>query len=186
MTVSTKCGLISEKSSLKQSTMPTSEPHNVALLIVDVQNGFIRNSTRHIPDLINDLQHEYRHVIATQFFNQEGSFYRSLVGWDRLKIDTDEFDLAFNLRENALRVVKPIYSCVDRRFLDHLMRTKIDRVDVCGIDTDICVTKCAVDLFEAGIEPVVLKDYCASTAGAEAHAFALKTLGRFIGRGQVR
>ena len=157
-----------------------------ALLIVDVQNGFIREPTAHIPNLVEQLQHQYETVITTQFYNQEGSFFRSLIKWDRLKFDTDEFELAFSPREDALRIVKPIYSCVNRRFLDYLARRSVKRIDVCGIDTDICVTKCAVDLFESGIEPVVLKNYCGSTAGKQTHKHALQTLGRFIGLGQVR
>lgn len=159
---------------------------NEALLIVDVQNGFLRDCTAHIPVMVEKLQHSYQTVIATQFYNQEGSFFRTLIQWERLKVDTDEFDLAFSLKEGAQRIVKPTYTCVDVRFLDFLRRNEIQRVDICGIDTDICVTKCAVDLFEANVEPVVLKDYCASTAGDEAHNFALKTIGRFIGRRQVR
>lgn len=157
-----------------------------ALLIVDVQLGFIRPSTAHVPEAVAKLQFDYSTVIATQFYNQEGSFFRSLIKWERLKADTQEFNLAFNLKEDALRIVKPIYTCVDSRFLDYLTRRSIKRVDICGIDTDICVTKCAVDLFENGIEPIVLKDHCGSTAGEEAHTHALQTLGRFIGRGQIR
>ncbi|GAA6198753.1 cysteine hydrolase [Pseudophaeobacter arcticus] len=157
-----------------------------ALLIVDVQNGFVCPDTSHIPALVEKLQYDYETVIATQFYNQEGSFFRTLINWEHLQADTDEFDLAFKLREDGLRVVKPIYTCVDRRLLDYLTRRAVKRVDICGIDTDICVTKCAVDLFENGIVPVVLKSFCGSTAGEGAHKHALQTLGRFIGRDQVR
>lgn len=157
-----------------------------ALLIVDVQHGFVKDSTRGIPALVEKLQYEYEIVIATQFYNQEGSFFRTLIGWERLNADTPEFNLAFQLREDALRIIKSVYTCVDHRLLDYLSRKHVSSIDICGIDTDICVTKCAVDFFENGIEPVVLKDYCGSTAGEEAHGFALKILGRFIGHGQIR
>ena len=45
--------------------------------------------------------------------------------------------------------------------------------------------KSAVDLFEAGIEPVVLADHCASHGGRDCHEAGLKLLKRFIGEGQV-
>ena len=74
----------------------------------------------------------------------------------------------------------------DAAFLDTLRRQGVSKVDVCGIDTDICVTKCAVDLFENGIEPRVLQDHCASHAGTKTHEDALSILGRYIGRDQIR
>jgi nicotinamidase-related amidase len=51
---------------------------------------------------------------------------------------------------------------------------------VCGIDTDICVLKTAVDAFEYDLTPWILQDACASHAGPEAH-----TAGRFIGTNHI-
>ena len=83
-------------------------------------------------------------------------------------------------------VFSNLFSTVERRFLDYLANRSVRRVDICRIDTDICVIKCVVDLFEDEIEPVVLADYCGSTAGKQAHMNALQTLGRFNGCDQVR
>ena len=55
-----------------------------------------------------------------------------------------------------------------------------------GIDTDMCVLKCAMDLFDLGLEPVVWADCCASTAGLQAHLAGLAILGRNIGAHQLR
>ena len=155
------------------------------LLIVDVQVGFINEATAHIPKLVETLQNEYEYVYATRFYNKEGSFYRKLINWDRFSKDSTDFPLAFTPSNNVILIDKSIYSCVNGNFLKDLKGKGIDNIDICGIDTDICVTKCAVDLFENGIIPFVLAKYCASHAGEEAHRYALKTLGRFIGRGQV-
>jgi len=57
---------------------------------------------------------------------------------------------------------------------------------LCGIATDGCVLKTAVDAFERGIEPVVVVDACASHAGNAVHEAGLLLLGRFIGAGQLR
>jgi nicotinamidase-related amidase len=155
------------------------------LLIVDVQVGFINEETAQIPQLVEALQSEYECVYATRFYNTEDSFYRKLIKWDRFGKDSADFPLAFAPSRNVTLIDKNIYSCVNDEFLNELNKKRIDVVDVCGIDTDICVTKCAVDLFENGIIPFVLAKYCASHAGEDAHRYALKTLGRFIGRGQV-
>lgn len=64
-------------------------------------------------------------------------------------------------------------------------KERIDTIDICGIDTDICVMKSAADLFENSITPRVLAEYCASTAGDDHHKAALKIIGRYIGRDQI-
>lgn len=155
------------------------------LLIVDVQKGFINTSTSHIPALVEELQKKYNHVYATRFFNKPNSFYRTLIKWDRFEKSSEDFDLAFLPLSRTQLIDKSIYTCVNEQFIEDLKKNGINQVDICGIDTDICVTKCAVDLFENGIEPKILAKYCASHAGADAHEFALKTLARFIGKGQI-
>uniref|UniRef100_UPI003340C66F isochorismatase family cysteine hydrolase n=1 Tax=Castellaniella defragrans TaxID=75697 RepID=UPI003340C66F len=154
-------------------------------MIVDVQNGFISRSTEHIPALVESAQKDYDVVYATRFYNPTGSFFRTLIKWNRLGRDSSEFALAFRLEVGGTIIDKPIYTCVDKLFVAGLRGQNISVVDVCGIDTDICVTKCAVDLFESGIEPRVLARLCASNAGQEAHEHALRTLERYIGKGQV-
>lgn len=129
---------------------------------------------------------DYCYVIATRFFNPENSFYRKLIGWDRFSLGSEDIPLAFSARKDALIIDKPTYTCVSDSFISWLNERDISAVHVCGIDTDICVTKCAVDLFERGIEPVVLSGLCASHAGEDAHPNALNTLRRYIGRSQVR
>lgn len=155
------------------------------LLIVDVQNGFINEHTKHIPAMVEKIQANYDLVFATRFYNTNPSFYRKLIGWHRFDRDSDEFMLAFNLIDSGRIIDKPAYTCVDKLFISELKGYDIEAADVCGMDTDICVTKCAVDLFEYGIEPRVLANYCASYAGTSAHENALRTLERFIGKNQV-
>lgn len=155
------------------------------LLIVDVQNGFINESTKHIPYLVADLQMQYTKVYATRFYNEENSFFRTLLKWHRLSKDSPEFTLAFSPSDHTNLIDKNIYSCVNQDFLNILMESKCQTIDICGIDTDICVTKCAVDLFENGFVPNVLANFCASHAGIEAHENGLKTLGRYIGESQI-
>lgn len=156
-----------------------------ALLIVDVQNGFVNEKTKHIPLLVEKLQYDYDLVVATRFINLPNSPYRSLIKWEHLSPETDEIELAFSPKEGAIVIDKYIYTCIDEQFLLLLKDNGIDVVDICGIDTDICVTKCAVDLFERKITPHVLKDYCATHADADIQEAALVILARYIGKSQI-
>ncbi len=155
------------------------------LMIIDVQNGFINDATRHIPDRVQDLQQGYDRVMVTRFSNPEGSNFRRLIGWTRFKPGTDDTALAFTPRDGATIIDKTLYSCVTPEFLASLAADGIDCVHICGIATDNSILKCAADLFEAGLTPVVLADYCASHGGAEVHHCGLMLLRRLIGEAQV-
>ena len=49
----------------------------------------------------------------------------------------------------------------------------------------MCVLKIAMDLFDMNVEPVILVDCCASTAGLQAHLAGLAILSRNIGPHQL-
>ena len=161
------------------------ENPNTALLIVDVQVGFINDATRHILPKVEALQKRYKHVYATRFINIEGSPYRNLLDWHRFYTDSDDVPLAFEPVGGVVVLDKQVYTCVTPAFLADLRDKGIEEVAICGIDTDACVSACAVDLFENGIRPVLLSDACASHAGAEYHEAALRILARLIGKNQI-
>lgn len=127
---------------------------------------------------------QYTYTIATRFFNQPNSNFWKLLHWNRFDRQSEDFPLVIDLPD-ALIVDKPTYSCVTPEFISCLQGWGVSEVHICGIDTDICVMKCAVDLFEHGFRPVVLGATCASTAGQKYHEAALKILIRYIGSEQV-
>jgi len=157
----------------------------IPLLIIDIQKGFINDATRHIPARVEDLAHHYDQVMVTRFINREGSAHRRLIHWDRFAPGSDDTPLAFAPPPGAAMIEKSTYSCVDAAFRARLELIAAEEVHICGIATDNCVLKCAVDLFESGFRPVVLADACASHAGDDYHRWALKILKRMIGTEQV-
>ena len=156
-----------------------------ALLIVDVQNGFINDATQHIVSKVEKLQNEYEHVYATRFVNPKTSPYRELLGWERFGEGSADVPLAFRPVEGVEVFDKSVYTSASEDFLRKLRDKGIDEVFVCGISTDACVSATAVDLFENGIRPVVLAGACASHGGMEYHEAALRILRRLIGKEQV-
>ena len=158
---------------------------NSVLLIVDVQKGFINDHTRHIPAAVEELQAGYDRTVATRFVNPEGSPYRKLIGWPRFEPGSEDTELAFAPRPGTVMIEKSIYTCIDAAFLTRIDAWGAAAVDICGIATDNCVLKCAVDLFEQGRRPRVLSEYCASHGGPECHAAGLLLLRRLIGEAQV-
>jgi nicotinamidase-related amidase len=166
--------------------MPDPEP----LLIVDVQKGFLNDYTCHIPERIVRLVETRRckPLLFTRFVNTPSSYYRRLLDWDACS-GPPETDLApemQRLAEGAHVFDKPGIAGIPPALEAHLREAHLPRLLVVGIDTDMCVLKCAMDLFDLGIEPIVLADCCASTAGLQAHLAGLAILGRNIGPRQLQ
>lgn len=160
------------------------------LLVVDVQNGFVNEHTAHVIAPVNVLigacSGRGSHVAYTRFVNTPDSGYVRWIGWARFMHDPENalFD---DLDAGAGPVfVKHGYTAFTDEFSEYVAGLRVERLILCGIATDGCVLKTAVDAFERGIEPVVVTDACASHAGREVHEAGLMLLSRFIGAGQLR
>lgn len=157
------------------------------LLVVDVQKGFLNDYTRHIPERVARLVARSHHsdLYFTRFENPPGGPYRKFLGWDGCAT-SPETDLAPAIARLAAGApehvfAKPGYAGLPEALAGHLRDRDVTRVTVVGIDTDMCVLKVALDLFDLGIEPIILVDCCASTAGLQAHLAGLAVLTRNIG-----
>lgn len=154
------------------------------LVIIDVQNGFVSEKTKHIPDKVKALveQKSFDYVVATKFCNVEGSPYINFMGWTGL-LDEKSRQLYPGIEELCDRIfTKEIYSCFTQEFIDFLEKEKIEKLYFAGIDTDCCVLKSASDCFERNIPFEVLLNYCASNGGDESHKAAHLVMKRMLGR----
>lgn len=160
------------------------------LIVVDMQNGFSRfDQTKHLGEKIKELLNKkiFDTVIATQFINYEGSQYTKILNWHRL-ITSPDIDLIEGLKADVV-IKKNIYTCINDEFIKLLKKSnegvEPTHVFVCGADTDCCVLKIATDLFEKGIMPVVLMDYCDSNGGPESNKAGRLVMNRLIGRNSL-
>jgi nicotinamidase-related amidase len=160
------------------------------ILIVDVQRGFINEYTHHVPPRVAQLLRggEYHPVLFTRFVNRAGGPYHRFLDWHACQGPPDT-DLAPELEPFArpeLTFSKPGLCGIPEELNAYLRQHGYDRVFVAGIDTDMCVLKVALDLFDRSIEPIVLTDCCASTSGLQAHLAGLAVLSRNIGALRLR
>jgi nicotinamidase-related amidase len=160
------------------------------LLIVDVQNGLLNDFTRHVPKRIVRLieRGEWEPLIFTRFVNTGDSPYQRFLDWHACA-GPPETELADELGPFLRR--GRVFTKQGRTGLpgdarDYLREQGFNRINVVGIDTDMCVLKSAMDIFDMNIQPIVLADCCASTLGAYAHLAGLAILSRNIGPPQLR
>ncbi|MFE3501927.1 isochorismatase family cysteine hydrolase [Kitasatospora sp. NPDC059146] len=162
---------------------------SAVLVAVDVQAGFVRESSEHVVPTIARLVKAWQlsggaTIIAT-FANAEGSHYERISGWTRLRSPQEQAlapELA-PLAAAATQVVKKTTSSVFKApGVLELFRTKgWTDVLLCGIDTDSCVLDTATDAYQYDITPWLVTDACASSGGLEYHDAALLLARRNLG-----
>jgi nicotinamidase-related amidase len=160
------------------------------LLVVDVQQCFLNNFTRHIPGRIARLIEAggFAPVLFTRFLNAPGSGYRRFLDWHECDCEPG-VELAEELNQfadPALIFSKPGYAGISDELARYLLDYRFAEITIAGIDTDMCVLKVAMDVFDRGIKPIVLADCCASTSGLQSHFAGLAVLARNIGANQLR
>lgn len=157
---------------------------NSLLLVIDMQEAFINENTQHLIEKVENLIHSnhYDYVAFTKFINTPNSRYvRELnydgcVGEDKnLVISSDNYPV-FD---------KTIYSAVNDELKDYIKKNNINKIYLCGIDTECCVLKTAFDLFENGYDFYILKDYCACMFEKSRHKNALEIMERDFGENRI-
>jgi nicotinamidase-related amidase len=162
------------------------------LVVVDVQNGFITEYSRPVVPIIVDLVHRWQaahhDVIVTRYLNYPGSPFERLIGWTKMT-DGPQTELVPELTPYVGPHTPVIDKYIYTLFTPEGTRLVDERgwtdLYVCGIDTEICVLKTAVDAFEHDLTPWILEDASASHSGPKAHAAGLFIAGRFIGTNQI-
>lgn len=84
-----------------------------------------------------------------------------------------------------LVIVKRSYTAYTNEIRKYIKNNNVGEVYLCGIDTDQCVLKTAVDMFEDNINVKVLSEYSMSHSGKNYHEYALKMLKKFIEKDNV-
>ncbi|GAA4980593.1 isochorismatase family cysteine hydrolase [Pseudonocardia tropica] len=165
---------------------------HLVLVVVDVQNGFVTEHSRHVVPIIEKLAREWieagRDVVFTRYLNYDDSPFERIMGWSKLK-DSPEIDIVDELEElsrKATAVVdKKVYTLFDDEGAALVAEHGWTDMFVCGIDTEVCVLKTAVDAFEHDIRACLLTDASASHSGLAPHQAGVLVAQKMIGRQQT-
>lgn len=159
------------------------------LILVDFQNGFLTEDMKPTADRIQSLlkANVFETVIATTYINEPGSPCASIGHWHEIyEDDIKGRELIGNANDFAHRVYyKSTYTAIIPPVENYLLKNKVDTVFIAGFNTDCCVLKTALDLFDLNIRPIVLERYCDSSMGLQAHSMAIEILKPVIGEHNV-
>ena len=156
------------------------------LLIIDVQQAFINEHTKHIPSLIEEhiKNNEYNTIVLGKFINDINSKFVKDLKWTGC-IGKKETEIVLENCEAFPVIERTAYSVYNNELDLLIKQNNINTIYLCGLDTDACVLKTAVDLFENNYNVKIIKDLCASSAGVGYHNEGIKLLERFIGKNNV-
>ncbi|MFI6793719.1 isochorismatase family cysteine hydrolase [Nonomuraea sp. NPDC050383] len=159
------------------------------LVVVDVQNAFVRAESAHVVPVIVDLVDRWQgDVLFTRYINYPGSPFERLVRWSAC-MTSPEIDIVDELQPYTARA-----HVIDKRgyglFADPAGAALVAErgwcdIYVCGIATESCVLATALGAFEADLTPWLIEDASASHAGRDVHEAGVLVTRRFIGQDQI-
>jgi len=157
------------------------------LIIVDVQKGFINDNTRKVLPVLNKAKSELKYdaCVLTKFFNSEETSFSQILNWKRFQTD-EEQELSIQPNSDDKIINKNTYSAVTDDLKALIKEKNYKKAYVCGIETDSCVLATAFELFDNGIEPLIIIDACASMRGEEFHNAAELIMRRSFGDDNVQ
>lgn len=156
------------------------------LLVIDVQRDFINEYTVKKLEDIQSLvdSGKYDIVAFTRFINDENSILYNKLNYKGC-MTKEQQEIMLNTYDYKI-FDKKTYTAVNEELRKYISDNNINQIYICGFDTDACVQKTALDLFEQGYNVCVLKDYCMCGQGEELHKEVIKNLKRLIGNDGVR
>jgi nicotinamidase-related amidase len=165
---------------------------SAALIVIDMQNGFINQRSEHVVPVVQELVECWeglgRPVVFTRYHNYPGSPFERMISWSAVQ-GPPETDIVTGLAPHADRaraiIDKKIYSYFTQEGAALAEQEGWTDLVFCGVATESCVLKSAVDAFERDFTPWVVTDASASHGGQEAHDAGLLVARRFIGAGQL-
>lgn len=119
-----------------------------ALLIVDVQSTF--SPPEWLVDGIRALAARLPAIASVELHDEQVTPFDRQLGWhpateDESLVEADEVFIKHGYGQSA-------------EAIDYLKRLQVERVLVCGLQTETCVLAAGFALFDAGLAPTLLTD----------------------------
>ena len=140
-----------------------------ALIILDLQNCFITDKTKSLPQKIKEHieTQKYDFIIFSKFINTESSNFVKKLNWNKCKI-SPEIDIVLELSEIALKnhiFEKNTYSIFkSKEFVDFLSQNEISKLFFCGLDLDACILASVFETFYLEFDFEILYGLSGSSA----------------------
>lgn len=156
------------------------------LLIIDMQEGFrYVESEAILPNILELTESFSGAVVFSKFVNNKGSLFEQQLNWIKFQEEKDTKLFSELQAPNNIEFEHGGYTVLNNNLIKLVEDHGIVEVFLCGIYTDVCIIKTAMDLFDKNIEAFVIEDACGSLDGKSLHDSAILSLRHIIGKKHV-
>jgi len=156
------------------------------LLIIDMQQGFRYKESESILEKILELKTIFKgNIIFSKFVNENNSIFEKQLNWIKFQNKEDR-ELFCELESSENLVFEHnSYTVFNDYLKNFIFKNKINKVYLCGVYTDVCIIKTAMDLFDENIKVFIVEDACNSPNGEMNHIMAIDSLKHILGKGHI-
>lgn len=158
------------------------------LLVIDVQNGFINENTKQVPEaLIKHVKnYHYDLIIATRFINKVDSLYQTELNMKEMTMLSPKTKLAQGIGELAdIVIMRSTYTALTEDVIRLLSKNALDQVYIAGLNIESSIMATAFNLFDRDIKPIILSQLCGTAKGENMKQSALEMLAHNIGKDNI-
>ena len=155
-------------------------------MIIGMQKGFrYAGSEALLPNLLKLKKSFKGKIVFSKFVNDKDSLFEKQLNWTEFQNEEDKKLFSELRASNNIEFEHNGYTVINEALLQFIKENKIIKVYLCGIYTDVCITKTAMDLFDKGIETFVIEDAYNSLHGKSIHDSAIESLRHILGKKQI-
>ncbi|APD50815.1 isochorismatase family protein [Francisella hispaniensis] len=156
------------------------------LVVINMQKGFDCSEARTVITKLNKSYTYFDSVSFAMFENRKNSLFETQLKWidfqneeDRKLIDSIEVpdNVHFTHHHN--------YTVYNDELKDLIKKLKPTKVYLSGLFSDVCLLKTAMDMFDDGIVPYIIKDLSCSPHGDIAHEVAFAAMKEGLGADRI-
>ena len=151
-----------------------------------MQEGFRHiESELILPNLLKLKKLFNRQAVFSKFVNNKNSLFKKQLNWIKFRNNKDKKIFSELKAIDNIELEHDTYTVFNEELKKFISKSKITKVYLCGIYTDVCIIKTAMDLFDDGIETFVIKDACNSLHGKKNHNSAINSMKYILGKKQI-
>ncbi|WP_150468392.1 isochorismatase family protein [Francisella sp. SYW-9] len=156
------------------------------LIIVDMQKGFDDINPNNMVKTFNNISETFDDICFAMFENQQGSLFETKLKWRNFQNEEDRSLInGIDVPERAKFIWHSTYTVYTKELKQLILKLNNPDIYIAGLFSNVCLIKLAMDMFDDGIVPYIIKDLSRSNSIDGVHNVAFATMKMAIGPDRI-
>ncbi|MED7789302.1 isochorismatase family protein [Francisella sp. 19X1-34] len=156
------------------------------LIIVDMQKGFDYINPNSLAKTFNNISKTFDDVCFAMFENQLESLFETKLKWKDFQNEEDKSLINdIDVPEKAKFIWHSTYTVYTKELKELISKLNNPEIYIAGLFSNVCLIKLAMDMFDDGIVPYIIKDLSRSNSTDGVHDVAFATMKMAIGPDRI-